>query len=253
MVRMTELIDVKNKMVNQSLRAICRFGWDSIEWQGGYSCLHYAAECMDNPGIVEVLGLFAPDINARDAAGKRPLDYARSRGMDGNVKAIEKLRSMFFREKQAERAVSESQKFAEFPKMVEILEHIFEKIPESTTPALRSAVETVLSMGWKNIVWPNKFTAIHLAAQCGNFSILRLLLEDIGPDSKKDFDKKDDAGNRPIDYAKKDGFDRIVEYLKKYDPSKGSNDNLQTSFTEDQQKAILAGTNALLQKNNFIP
>jgi hypothetical protein len=92
MCKLVEMIDAGNPLVNQSMRAVIKYGWDSIHWQRGYSILHFAAECLNNPDIVELLALLANDMSARDNSGKRPLDYARKERKWGNVRALERVR-----------------------------------------------------------------------------------------------------------------------------------------------------------------
>ncbi|CAD7935682.1 unnamed protein product [Amoebophrya sp. A25] len=208
MCKMVELVDVENALVNQSLRAIVRYGWDSIHWQKGYTCLHFAAECMDAPNVVELLALLAKDMNERDATGKRPLDYARKEKKQANVDVLEKMRNQFYRQQQAERAIKKKRD-VDYAKQVEI--------PENLTPTLRAGIEAVLQMGWRRIKWPNGFSALHLAAQCGNLEVIKILLEQVEHVSD-DWQAKDKLGNTALDYAVSSKHEGVAEYLRNYDP-----------------------------------
>ncbi|CAD7963983.1 unnamed protein product [Amoebophrya sp. A120] len=208
MCKMVELVDVDNALVNQSLRAIVRYGWDSIHWQKGYTCLHFAAECMEAPNVVELLALLAKDMNERDATGKRPLDYARKERKQANVEVLEKMRNQFYRQQQAERAIQKRQNI-DYARQVEI--------PENLTPTLRAGIEAVLQMGWKKIKWPNGFSALHLAAQCGNLEVVKILLERV-VGVGEDYEARDKLGNSPLDYAVSSKHEIVADYLRRYDP-----------------------------------
>lgn len=77
--KMAEMIDLEHEVLNENLSAIVRYGWDSIQWKGGYTCLHFSAECRDDSDALELLALLCKDLNQRDDDGRRPLDYARKR------------------------------------------------------------------------------------------------------------------------------------------------------------------------------
>lgn len=208
MCKMVELVDVDNPLVNQSVRAIVKYGWDSIHWQKGYTCLHFAAECMDAPGVVELLALLAKDMNEKDETGKRPLDYARKENRTGNIEVLERLRNQLYRQQQAEKAMK---KKAE-GQMPEI------ELPDDLTPTLRAGMEAVLHMGWRKIKWPNGFSTLHLAAQSGNVEVIQILLERV-PDVKDDYQTKDKLGNSPLDYAVSSNQEECAQYLRDFDPA----------------------------------
>ena len=77
----------------------------------------------------------------------------------------------------------------------------------------------VMGPSWRNI----KTFPLHLAISCGNLEIIRLLVQ-----NGAQTDEKDEKNQTPFDLALKNGYDDIVDYLKK---------------TEDQEKA---------RKNTFL-
>eukprot|EP00439_Symbiodinium_sp_Y106_P038866 s1945_g4.t1 len=92
MSKMLVFVDVGEHPIAKSLQEIVHMGFDSIKWEAGYTALHYAAEHIDDARIVELLCSLAVDVSAKDDKGKSAADYARERGLEDNVKSINKFR-----------------------------------------------------------------------------------------------------------------------------------------------------------------
>ncbi|OLP80715.1 hypothetical protein AK812_SmicGene38833 [Symbiodinium microadriaticum] len=56
--------------------------------------LHYCAECVEEPAVVELIGLLATDVDRKDDNGFRPIDYARQTGREPIIQMLEKLRKI---------------------------------------------------------------------------------------------------------------------------------------------------------------
>jgi hypothetical protein len=94
MIKMMPFMKIESaQLVETSLDGIIRSGWDSIHWKRNYNLLHYCAECIEDPDVVELVALFATDIDQADSNGKRPIDYARAAGRPGVTKVLDRLRS----------------------------------------------------------------------------------------------------------------------------------------------------------------
>merc|ERR1719272_2887138 len=93
MQRMMPFMKIESApLVEKSLDGIVKSGWDSIHWKRNYNLLHYCAECIEDPSVVELVALFATDINQRDDNGCRAIDFARQSGHTGVKSVLEKLR-----------------------------------------------------------------------------------------------------------------------------------------------------------------
>jgi len=204
MSKMVDFVDVRDDLVNQSLNAIIRFGWDSVNWQRGYTALHFAAECSDDHDLVELLAVLATDFNCRDEDGFRPLDYARKQERKKNVHVLEKLRERTVRERRAQDALNLAGPSLD--------------LPDDLTPTLRTGLEAVLQLGWKELTWPRGFTALHLAAQSGHLMAVQILLEKV-EGVAEDINRVDERGRRAIDYATESNHTAVAEYLENFDPS----------------------------------
>ena len=78
MCKLVEFVHVEGwPKLEQSLPEVIRHGWDGMQFQRNYNLLHYAAECVDDPDVVELVAVLAPNVDERDDEGNTPLDYAR--------------------------------------------------------------------------------------------------------------------------------------------------------------------------------
>ncbi|CAE7209347.1 unnamed protein product, partial [Symbiodinium natans] len=95
MHRMADFVSIESDpVVEQALEGIIRLGWDSLNWKRGYTMLHYCAECVEEPTVVELIGLLATDVDRKDDNGFRPIDYARQTGREPIIQMLEKLRKI---------------------------------------------------------------------------------------------------------------------------------------------------------------
>eukprot|EP00927_Polykrikos_kofoidii_P036749 TRINITY_DN31019_c0_g1_i1.p1 TRINITY_DN31019_c0_g1~~TRINITY_DN31019_c0_g1_i1.p1 ORF type:complete len:1445 (-),score=265.07 TRINITY_DN31019_c0_g1_i1:120-4454(-) len=213
-------------LVDQSLEAIVKTGWDSINWSKNYTLFHYVAERVQDPGVAELVGLLATNLESKDDKGKRPIDYAREAGHKGVIQVIERLRRDEYmrqrthteergrrldaesslgrqrssREKDA--ASVPSQSGDELQKMYAALEGV--------SPELRRSIEKVLDTGWSNIDWPRGFSAMHLAASQGHSGAIQLLsAAGANPGEMDDFQFK------PLEYAVQNEHTQVVPLLQK--------------------------------------
>ncbi|CAD7963989.1 unnamed protein product, partial [Amoebophrya sp. A120] len=191
MVKMVELISLEHAHVYESLKAIVKFGWDSMKWRRGYTVLHFVAECLDDARIVELFALLATDMNGRDASGKRALDYARKERMTENVRVLEKVRKQKFVEERTQKFLLQNNNLLQ--------NTVAEELPDNLTPILHDGIETILKLGWEQVRWPNEFTILHLACQSGSLPAVRFLLEKV-PGVAAYYAKVDNHNQRPIDY-----------------------------------------------------
>eukprot|EP00392_Amoebophrya_sp_AT5.2_P015633 g15848.t1 len=208
MVKMVELIVLEHSHVYESLKAIVKFGWDSMKWRRGYTVLHFVAECLDDARIVELFALLATDMNSRDSSGKRALDYARKERMSENVRVLEKVRKQKFVEERTQKFLLEKENFLENGLQSE-------ELPDNLTPILHDGIETILKLGWEQVRWPNEFTILHLACQSGSLPAVRFLLEKV-PGVASYYAKVDNHNQRPIDYAMVEGHGEVVDYLSNF-------------------------------------
>eukprot|EP00443_Scrippsiella_acuminata_P038978 CAMPEP_0115305942 /NCGR_PEP_ID=MMETSP0270-20121206/72303_1 /TAXON_ID=71861 /ORGANISM="Scrippsiella trochoidea, Strain CCMP3099" /LENGTH=350 /DNA_ID=CAMNT_0002724205 /DNA_START=30 /DNA_END=1078 /DNA_ORIENTATION=- len=70
------------------------------------------------------------------------------------------------------------------------------KLVDIQPDRLRAAVQHVVDIGWSNITWRRQYTALHLAAECGNADVLPLLVR-LGADPLA----KDSKGRTATDVA----------------------------------------------------
>ncbi|CAJ1427220.1 unnamed protein product, partial [Effrenium voratum] len=89
MRKMVRFVSVHDDVIDKSLEGIVRFGWDGLRWKRGYTMLHYCAECVEEPAVVELVGLLATDVDRKDDNGMRPIDYARQSGREDIIKMLE--------------------------------------------------------------------------------------------------------------------------------------------------------------------
>merc|ERR1712194_587637 len=141
----------------------------------GYNMLHYAAECVEDASVVELLGLLASNVDQRDDNGMRPIDYARQVKHQNVEKMLERLRKMQ-RSQQTkgdgkdvddEKSAGDQDNSA----LQELLAGL-----QGLSPELKQVLEKVVKVGWGNIGWPSNFTAMHLAAKCGHVGAVDLLV-----------------------------------------------------------------------------
>lgn len=79
-------------VIESGLAQVLYYGWGRVHWARNYSLLHYAAETLKDPQIVELIALLCEDVDAPDARGMRAIDYARSNSCPGVARVIEKAR-----------------------------------------------------------------------------------------------------------------------------------------------------------------
>ncbi|CAJ1330223.1 unnamed protein product, partial [Effrenium voratum] len=94
MRKMVRFVSVHDDVIDKSLEGIVRFGWDGLRWKRGYTMLHYCAECVEEPAVVELVGLLATDVDRKDDNGMRPIDYARQSGREDIIKMLEHVRKI---------------------------------------------------------------------------------------------------------------------------------------------------------------
>ncbi|CAD7958096.1 unnamed protein product [Amoebophrya sp. A25] len=214
-VKMAELIHFDNQPVHvlDSLRQVVKFGWDSMHWRRGYTVLHFASECLDDSRLVELFALLATDMSARDASGRRALDYARRERKTYNVGVLEKVRKQKFLEERMQRFLLQNLNQNNIDNTLALQM----QIPDNLTPILHDSIEGILLLGWKAVRWPNEFTILHLACQSGALPAVRFLLERV-PGVAQCYAEVDNHNQRPIDYSIVEGHTEVVEYLLAFDP-----------------------------------
>ncbi|CAK9112213.1 unnamed protein product [Durusdinium trenchii] len=92
MIKMAKFVFVDDDVIDRSLEPVIRIGWDGFKWNKGYSLLHYAADCVTDPEVVELMANLATDVDQKDDYGLRPIDYARKTQDEAVIKALERMR-----------------------------------------------------------------------------------------------------------------------------------------------------------------
>eukprot|EP00435_Cladocopium_sp_Y103_P002323 s2808_g1.t1 len=92
MIKMAKFVYVDDDVIDKSLESVIRNGWDAFKWNRGYSLLHYAAECVQDPQVVELVANLATNVDQKDGNGKRPIDYARKTQNEEVIAALERMR-----------------------------------------------------------------------------------------------------------------------------------------------------------------
>eukprot|EP00913_Durusdinium_trenchii_P023631 g22202.t1 len=88
---MAKFVFVDDDVIDRSLEPVIRIGWDGFKWNKGYSLLHYAADCVTDPEVVELMANLATDVDQKDDYGLRPIDYARKTQDEAVIKALERM------------------------------------------------------------------------------------------------------------------------------------------------------------------
>eukprot|EP00929_Paragymnodinium_shiwhaense_P004186 TRINITY_DN10493_c0_g1_i3.p1 TRINITY_DN10493_c0_g1~~TRINITY_DN10493_c0_g1_i3.p1 ORF type:complete len:1477 (+),score=471.30 TRINITY_DN10493_c0_g1_i3:132-4562(+) len=78
--------------VEKGLEGVIKFSWAGVHWSKNYNLLHYAAENVEDPAVVELVGLLCTDVDQKDDRGFRPIDYTRQAKRPACEKVINRLR-----------------------------------------------------------------------------------------------------------------------------------------------------------------
>lgn len=185
------------------LETVVRLGWDNVAWTRGYTLLHFVAECLDDPMIVELVGLLANDADQRDDSGLRAIDYARRSSKPGVVRAVETLRRRR-PPSDSDLATPRAAEKSPAPCATKGDEGI--RLESKWTCQVRGeerrmleyACDMVVRRGWETIEWQRGFSALHLAGRVGSVVAVEVLLQH---GAASGLEARDMDGQRPIDYA----------------------------------------------------
>lgn len=259
-------------IVEESLDALIHLGWDSIQWKGNFTLLHFAADCIEDPLVIELTAAFCNDLDQFDDAGMRPIDYARRNVCPEVTATLEALR----RKRDDARGIVRKQSARGEPEcdsraipfdenivssQIEAMGRISTTAQEidvtasqatvdeqldprvvgllGLTPELRSGIDAVLKLGGEGIAWPRGFTALHMAASLGHSEAVELLVE-----AQADVTARDDQKRSPLDYAKDGGFDAIQSQLQRCIATQKQQQMVRRQQKEEKWRAILAGATA---------
>jgi len=215
---MLPFVRVNSALVEQSLEPLVSHGWDSVDWRKNYTLLHFAAECLDDPNVVQLVGSFSTDLESRDDAGMRPIDYARRNPCKEIAKVLETMRRRKKRQGWAasnlvlasgtDVEMTPSSVSSHFGKkeLVAQLESL-----DGLTSTLRQGIEAVVRHGWErwSLSWPSGFSPLHQAAQEGHSKAVDLLVA-----ARADVAAMDDWQLTPLDYAVQGGHEHVIASLQ---------------------------------------
>eukprot|EP00928_Gymnodinium_smaydae_P041607 TRINITY_DN28138_c0_g1_i3.p1 TRINITY_DN28138_c0_g1~~TRINITY_DN28138_c0_g1_i3.p1 ORF type:complete len:1346 (-),score=177.93 TRINITY_DN28138_c0_g1_i3:86-3526(-) len=181
-------------LVEESLGVLVKSGWESVRWKANYTLLHFAAECVDDPLILELVGSLASDMDQVDDIGMRAVDYLRERKRPDLEQAFKQAGGSL----QEKMPVVPSGTGTNDNGLDDIVKRKLEQLEnvDGLTPVLREQLRSVLTFGWSGLTWPSGFSPVHLAAQEGHMEALKLLA-----DSRADLGAPCDLGLQPLDYA----------------------------------------------------
>jgi len=86
-----QYVHVEPPCLKSALAYVVELGWDTIQWKGGYTALHLAAEF----GAVKVMPLLVAlgaDVDCVDSKGRSPRDVAKTKNEAGASKILKDLR-----------------------------------------------------------------------------------------------------------------------------------------------------------------
>jgi len=90
MQKLSRLVDLgEHSFLQDNLEVVVRTGWDSVQWERGYTALHYAAEAVESQDVVEMLCHLATNLQSPDYEGLSPAARARRVGRNEIAQLID--------------------------------------------------------------------------------------------------------------------------------------------------------------------
>lgn len=188
--------------VQSAVSQILKFGWEALEFENGYTILHYAAEKVSDPLVAEVLFNFMPTPEVSDKNGMTALDYAQQASSVGVAKKLMQLSPVF--ERAGAGLVS--------PEVDQ--EELRARLAKLNVPQnLKGVLTDIVEKGWHEIKWPGGYTALHLAAQKGNVQILDFCMAAGAAESLTSIDQ---YNHSPMNYAVQHRHEEVIQKIQQY-------------------------------------
>eukprot|EP00397_Hematodinium_sp_SG-2012_P003081 GEMP01003089.1.p1 GENE.GEMP01003089.1~~GEMP01003089.1.p1 ORF type:complete len:1314 (-),score=402.40 GEMP01003089.1:473-4414(-) len=179
------------------LEQVERAGWNSVQWDNGYSLLHWCSKRGFTDICMYLVDLKA-DVGLVDSNGKNALDYAREKGHYDLCSSLDEV--MYTQRFQDEQYVapSSSDPLLQPPTQLVISNQANQRPDVSQLPPDNLAyLAQVESEGWDSVCWDNGYSLLHWCAKRGLTDLCLYLVE-----LHADPEAQDNKGNSPMDYAK---------------------------------------------------